>query len=286
MGSVFKIGSATFDFSKNVYVMGILNVTPDSFSDGGFYHSPQVALQRALQMEEEGADLIDLGAESTRPGAAEISVSEEWRRLSPVLEALQGKLKVPLSLDTRKAEIARRALPLGVALINDVSGFAWDPEMLPFLRESRVPAVLMHSRGTPETMGKLTQYGSVVKEVFGFLEARLQELEEKGVERKRLVVDPGFGFAKTPEQNVELLSHLKRFQEWGRPVLVGLSRKSFLDKYFAPSLSPGERGGATEVAHTLAVLRGANILRVHDVKAARNTIRFAQACRLTHEENP
>jgi dihydropteroate synthase len=270
-----RFDSLVFDLSKTVVVMGILNVTPDSFYDGGNYLDPARALDRALQMEEEGARIIDVGAESTRPGARPLSLEEELQRLLPLFKMLGKKLKVPFSVDTRKAEVARKAIEEGASLINDVSGFSFDLGMVNVLQTNEVLAVLMHSRGTPETMKSLTQYDSVAQDLMSFFEKRLQALGSAGIKRERLWIDPGIGFAKTPEQSLEILSQLRGFKSFGLPLMLGVSRKSFLDEYFG-SKDPSERALATEMAHALAILNGANILRVHDVAAALKTARFVQ----------
>ena len=256
--------------------MGVLNVTPDSFSDGGEALDPDEALEKALRMEEEGADLIDVGAESTRPGAKAVPAKEEASRLIPVLRKLISRVKIPFSVDTRKASVARRAVDAGAALVNDVSGFQFDPEMVAFLASWEGPAVLMHSRGDPKTMGTLTHYESLSDELQLFFDSKLQKLQEEGVSPDRLLLDPGIGFAKEGDQNLKILSQLPRFKRFGRPLVVGVSRKSFLEPYFGPTKHPRERALGTEVAHTLAILNGANILRVHDVKAAKRTIGFVK----------
>jgi dihydropteroate synthase len=262
MPLIQKIASRLYDFSEKVYVTGVLNVTPDSFSDGGLFSDPEKAVEQALRMEEEGADFLDIGAESTRPGAKPVPEEEEVSRLLPILQRLIPRLKIPVSVDTRKATVARRAVGEGAAIVNDVSGFQFDPRMIPFLRDSETPAVLMHCRGTPEMVMELDR--------------RLEELERAGISRERLWLDPGIGFGKTGNQNVEILSHLSEFKKWGRPLMVGLSRKSFLEPYFGPTEQPRDRAMGTEIAHTLAILNGANILRVHDVKAAKKTIQFLE----------
>lgn len=251
-------------------------MTPDSFSDGGRFFDPQAALDQALRMEVEGADLIDVGAESTRPGAKEIPAEEERARLEGILNRLTRYLKIPFSIDTRKAAVARWAVREGAGLLNDVSGFGFDPQMLSVLREEKIPAILMHSRGTPETMGRQNQYRSLVEDLGLFFEERLARLEGEGILREKILLDPGVGFAKVGRQNLEILKNLDRFRSFGRPLVVGLSRKSFLEEYFGPTAHPADRGVGTEIAHTLAILRGANILRVHDVAAAKKTIRFVK----------
>lgn len=268
-----KIGNRIFDFTYSVYLIGILNLTPDSFSDGGKFLDPEKALEQAIQMQEEGADILDIGAESTRPGSDEISVEEEIKRLTPLLKKISSKIQIPISIDTRKAAVAKMAIDNGVSLINDVSGFQFDPKIISLLQKTDTPAILMHSRGTPKTMSRQNQYGSLIEDLHSFFEERLTDLEQKGISRERILIDPGIGFAKVGSQNVEVLSGLDRFQSLKRPIVVGLSRKSFLEEYFGPS-HPQERMVGTEVAHALAILKGGNFLRVHDVSKAKKTVKF------------
>lgn len=265
-----KIASQLFDFQQ-VHLVGILNITPDSFSDGNLYNNPEQALKQALALQEQGADLLEIGAESTRPGAEEISLEEELDRLIPVLEIFQNKIKLPLSLDTRKTKVAEKLLPYGVSLINDVSGFEFDKEMIPFLAQHQLPAVLMHSRGTPQTMSHLNKYQNVVDDIVRFYEEKLQLLEKNKVNIQKIILDPGFGFAKVGDQNIELLAGLKKLHTFKLPLMIGLSRKSFLKKYFKEDQSPQERATLSEVAHALCLLQGVQFLRVHDVEAALRT---------------
>jgi dihydropteroate synthase len=242
--------------------MGILNVTPDSFSDGGRYLDPAQALARALEMEAEGADLIDIGAESTRPGAAPVSEEEEKRRLWPVLEALAGKISVPISIDTTKAAVAAGALERGGEILNDVGA---KPEMWPVAARFNAGYVLMHSRGTPQTMQGMTDYGDVTAEVAAFLKKGLAETAAAGINPAAVVCDPGFGFAKTAAQNIALLRGLEAITALGRPVLVGLSRKSFLKSIAGEGALPLSTG----VAEAWAAWHGAHLWRTHNVRAAR-----------------
>jgi len=243
-------------------VMGILNITPDSFSDGGLYQDLEAALERALLMESEGADLIDVGAESSRPNSQGVSVEEEWDRLAPVLKGLSARLKVPISVDTRKGEIARRALDEGALAINDISG-GRDPSLLSAVQETGAGYILMHMRGEPSDMMEHAQYRDVLREVSEELGTSLREVLAEGIEKESLCVDPGFGFAKTPAQNYQLLDGLETFRRWGHPLLVGLSRKRMLREL----VGEGEHAlqAASVTAALLAAQRGAQILRVHDV---------------------
>jgi len=255
-------------------VMGILNLTPDSFSDGGRWLDPARAVERAYQLEAEGADLLDLGAESTRPGAIPVDAEEEARRLFPVLEALarEGRLAVPLAVDTSKAAIAEGALQRGAEIVNDVGGGRFDAGLWPVVARYGAGYVLMHSRGTPRTMGEEAVYGpkGVAAEVAAALGAGMAAATAAGIAAERMVLDPGVGFAKTAEQNLELLAGLGAVAALGRPVLVGLSRKSFLKRI------AGEEHlqVSTGVGETYAATRGARIWRTHEVAPARTAARL------------
>lgn len=253
--------------------MGVLNLTPDSFSDGGLHASPEAALRRAEQIAAEGADLIDLGAESTRPGAEPVGSEEEWRRLEPVLRALGGKFRLPISVDTRHGEVARRALELGADAINDVSNGA-DPVLLSAVAGAKAGYVLMHSRGEPATMMNLATYGDLLGEIRHELGAGLERARTAGIAEERIILDPGFGFAKTPAQNWELLSRLEELAEFGRPLLVGLSRKRMIRECVGEA--PEALAAASAVAAAVAANRGARILRVHDVAATRAVLQVLQ----------
>ena len=251
-------------FDGPAVIMGILNVTPDSFSDGGRYIEPGPAIERGLQMARDGADILDIGGESSRPGAEPVSTAEEIRRVVPVLTGLAAASDVLLSVDTTKAEVAEQALAAGAHIINDISALTADPAMPEVARRHRAGVVLMHMQGTPRTMQAGPAYGDVVEEVARYLADRVRSLADAGLDPSRVVVDPGLGFGKTVEHNVALLRGLPRLARLGRPVLVGASRKSFLghltgravDERLAPSLA----------ALAFAVQQGAHILRVHDVK--------------------
>ncbi len=255
---------------ERTLIMGVLNVTPDSFSDGGRYSDPDGAYARALEMEEEGADIIDIGAESTRPDSKRISAEEEWRRLLPVLKLLRDKLTIPLSLDTYKSEIAERALQYGVTIFNDPSGLTFDSNLAKVAAEHNAGLILNHMRGTPESWGKLPPVADVMGAVIKDLEATVSRARRAGVEKNRIVVDPGLGFGKRREQNSEILAHLERLKELDYPILVGPSRKSFLSH-----ATDGETSFATAAAVTAAVLNGAHIVRVHDVKEMRSAAQIA-----------
>jgi len=255
-------------------VMGVLNVTPDSFSDGGRYLKPADAIAHALEMQENGADIIDLGGESTRPsGAREVPVEEELRRVLPVLRGLEGRLHVPLSIDTRKAEVARAALEHGAVIINDVTALSFDPQMARVAAASRSAVVLMHMRGSPENHMRFARYRDVVIAVTGYLAARAKYAIRAGIPAARIILDPGIGFAKTAQHNLAILNSLPVLCTLGYPVLVGTSRKSFIRRIAGDSAREVEF--ACAAADALAVAAGAAIVRVHDPGAARAAVRMA-----------
>ncbi|MFN2525389.1 MAG: dihydropteroate synthase [Actinomycetota bacterium] len=255
-------------------IMGVLNVTPDSFSDGGLYFEPAAAVERGLEMVEEGADIIDVGGESTRPGAVDVPEEEELRRVIPVLRGLAGA-GVPLSIDTRKAEVARSGLEAGAAILNDTLGEETQRGTDEMAAESGAAMVVMHSRGSPATMRSLTDYDDVVLHVRVFLKERGQELERVGVAPESIVLDPGIGFAKTPAQNLELLRRLGELVDVGRPILVGTSRKSFIGQVL--DLPEDQRVEGTLASVCWAVAKGARIVRVHDVKETKRAVRLTEA---------
>ncbi len=262
--NVWKLKNRTLEWQDRPLVMGVLNVTPDSFSDGGRYLDPDQALDRALEMEAEGADMIDVGGESTRPGAAEISVEVEQARILPVVAKLRGRLKIPLSIDTWKAAVATAALNEGAEIVNDVSAGRWDPMLWSAVEHFRAGYVLMHALDRPATMQKEPAYLDVSAEIVDFLGKFLARADENGIALESIVCDPGFGFGKTLQHNLTLLRDLETFRGLRRPILVGLSRKSFL-KLIGGS-QPLEI--TNEQAHVWAAARGAAIWRVHDVPAA------------------
>jgi len=267
----FPIGKRVFDFSDTPYFLGILNLTPDSFSDGARYLKPERALEHALALQAQGVDLLDIGAESTRPGADEISIEEELSRLIPLFELLQGKINIPISLDTRKVKVIERLIPYGIDLINDVSAFEHDPEMLDFLAQTKLPAILMHQRGKPKNMSLLNQYTNISEDVRKYFEEKLNFLAKNGMETGRFILDVGIGFAKVGLQNMQILSSLSGLHSLGLPLLVGLSRKSFLKKYFKEEHEAAERGTLSEVAQALCMQQKVQFLRVHDVQSAQRT---------------
>jgi dihydropteroate synthase len=271
-----QIGARLFD-GPGPFIMGIVNATPDSFSDGGRYLDPAAAVAHALRLAEEGADLVDLGGESTRPGAPPVAEDEEIRRVVPVVEALRARdFPLPISIDTSKAAVARAALAVGADLVNDVAGLA-DPALARVVAEAGVPVVLMHSRGTPADMQSRASYGDLVAEVRAELAEGLLRVAAAGVAPERVILDPGIGFAKTAEHGFELLARLDELRALGRPLLVGPSRKSFIGKVTGAPV--GERLPGTLAAVTAAVLAGAELVRVHDVAATRQAAQVAAAIR-------
>lgn len=270
----FRDREMTFE---RVRVMGILNVTPDSFSDGGEFLSPQKAVERALEMEREGADMIDIGAESTRPNAKAVSEAEELDRLLPVIREVHSRVHIPISVDTTKPSVAREVLREGAEIINNVDGLHAEGEMADVVREFQAGLILMHRRGTPQTMQDFTQYEDVAEEVFGELDQSLNEVVAAGVTPEQIVMDPGIGFSKRAEQNLELIARLERFQVWNRPILVGPSRKSFIGALIGKE--PRERDWGTAAAVGLAVAYGANLVRIHEVSAMGDVVKVAEAIR-------
>jgi dihydropteroate synthase len=256
-------------------VMGVLNVTPDSFSDGGRYLDPGAAVKHALEMVDEGADLIDIGAESSRPGAEPVPEAEELRRLIPVVQEVCRRVSVPVSVDTTKAAVARAAIDAGAAMVNDISACRADPAMPAVVAETGAGLVLMHMQGTPQTMQQAPCYGSVVDDVRDFLHARMQAAVQAGVAADHILLDPGIGFGKNLDHNLTLLARLDALQSLGRPILVGVSRKAFIGEVLGRRTDDRLMGTAAAVA--IAVFRGAGVVRVHDVKAMQDVVRMVYA---------
>jgi dihydropteroate synthase len=276
-GFVITTRHGPIDMSRRTAVMGIVNVTPDSFSDGGRYFDAARAVAHGERMAHEGADLIDVGGESTRPGALPVSAEEEIARVIPVIRGLRRIISLPISIDTMKSKVARAALDEGADVINDISALGFDAAMASLAAAEKVPVALMHMQGTPRTMQQSPSYGDVVEEVRTYLHSRMQFAVESGVETERIVIDPGIGFGKNLEHNLALLRGLAAVTALGRPVLVGTSRKTFLGKLL--DAAPEERLEGSLAAAVAAVLAGANIVRVHDVKEAVRAVRIADALR-------
>jgi dihydropteroate synthase len=272
---IFRARQFEFRFPRPALVMGIVNVTPDSFSDGGKFSSPAKAVAHALELVAQGAEILDIGGESTRPGAGPVSENEELRRVIPVIKNLAAKVKIPLSIDTVKPAVARAALDAGASIVNDVAANRSDDAMWKIVAESGAGYVCMHAQGGPRTMQKNPVYKNVVRDVGAFFRERLGKLEAAGVAADRVVFDPGIGFGKTPEHNLQLLANLRRFTRLKRPLLLGVSRKSFIGKLLGAALN--ERLPASLACATLAVASGVQIIRVHDVAETVQAVRLAEA---------
>lgn len=272
---LMKFRNYTYNLRERTHIMGILNFTPDSFYDQGRYFKLDSALLRAEKMEEEGADFIDIGAESTRPGSKPISAKEEIDRLKPLLPLIRKRIRVPISVDTYKSETARFALEEGCEIINDISGLRFDPKMAPLLARYRSYVVIMHIKGRPQTMQKNPRYSDLMAEIYNYLKERIDYAKAGGIKEERIIVDPGIGFGKRLEDNYEILRRLEELKGLGAPILVGPSRKSFIG--LTLNLPAEERLEGTIAACVLAVLSGANILRVHDVKEIKRAVKMAEA---------
>ena len=270
-----RVGHQLLPTASRCLVMGVVNVTPDSFSDGGRFVDPDAAVAHGLALAEEGADLLDVGGESTRPGASDVEAATELARVLPVVERLAGATAVPLSVDTRKAAVARAALAAGATMVNDVSGARDDPEVLAVAAEAKAALVLMHMRGTPATMQDDPRYDDVVGEVEAFLAECCAAAEAAGVAPDALVVDPGIGFGKRDPHNYALLAALPRLTRLGHPLMVGTSRKGFIGRALGLAVDQREEGTAATV--TWAVERGARIVRVHQVRSMVRVVRMTEA---------
>lgn len=246
-------------------VMGVLNVTPDSFSDGGTFETPQKAVEHALRMEDEGADLIDVGGESSRPGAEPVEPELELKRVLPVIEGIRKRSRIGISVDTYRASTAEKALDAGADIVNDISALRFDPAMVSLIAERRVPVVLMHMLGTPRDMQKNPRYSDCVAEILAFFDERIDYCRKHRVDKTKIIIDPGIGFGKRLNDNLALLSNLSRFKKYGLPVLIGASRKSFISMLHEGKGEPSQRIGGSIAAAVTAARHGADILRVHDV---------------------
>ncbi len=267
-GRTLKLGESTI-------VVGVLNVTPDSFSDGGQHFDAARAIEHALQMESDGADIVEVGGESTRPGAPDLSANEELARVSPVVKELGKRLRVPIAIDTYKSEVARVALDLGASIINDVSALRFDARIAEEAARNSALLVLMHMRGTPQTMQKIEPSLDIFGEIETDFNTSILEAESRGVKRKQIILDPGIGFGKTLEQNLSILNHLHRFEKFEMPLMIGTSRKSFIGRLTGRPESDRVFGTAASVA--LAISRGAHMVRVHDVKEMSEVARISDA---------
>lgn len=271
-----RLGRMFQSIGERTLVMGILNITPDSFSDGGKFTDAAAAIAHGLDMAANGADIIDVGGQSTRPGSEATTAAEERARIVPVIEKLAAELDIPISVDTYQAEVAEAALDAGAAIVNDISGATFDPEMPSLIAGRRCPAVLMHILGTPKDMQSSPEYSDLMGEVTAFLRERLKCLSEAGVDERLLMIDPGIGFGKTVEHNLEILRRLGELKSIGRPILVGTSRKSTIGKVLG-GLPPEERLEGTAATVALSIVNGADIVRVHDVKEIARVVRMTDA---------
>lgn len=279
-----KLIRSTLDLESHVQVMGVLNVTPDSFSDGGQFNDIERAVNRALEIEAEGADILDIGGESTRPGSLTLSAEEEAARVFPVLEKLQGRLSIPISIDTTKFDVVRDAIERGAEIVNDISGLRFDSRLAELAAETGAALVLMHSRGTPETMQQIPFAEDIFAEVAGGLRWSIEQAQQRGVRQEKIILDPGIGFGKTARQNLELINQLDRLAtEFDLPVLLGTSRKSFIKRTLDERMTATKRNDKRErVAGTAASIvigieRGARIVRVHDVAEMVAVVRLTEA---------
>jgi dihydropteroate synthase len=265
----------TIELGKRTAIIGVLNITPDSFSDGGQNFEPERAIDRALELESEGADIIEVGGESTRPGATRLPVHEELARVLPVLRGFSGRLRIPIAIDTYKSEVAAAAVELGVAIINDVSALRFDSALADVAASAGAILVLMHMRGEPGNMQKIEPSKDIFEEIDGDLNQAIHLAVSRGVKHNQIIVDPGIGFGKTLEQNLAIINHLDRFESFGLPLMVGTSRKSFIGRLTGREASDRLFGTAASVA--AAIIRGAHIVRVHDVNQMLDVVRVTDA---------
>jgi dihydropteroate synthase len=275
-GRLWKIGDRTFDLSRQGLIMGVLNVTPDSFSDGGNFFDMENALEHGLRMAAEGANIVDVGGESTRPGAEAVAAEEELGRVIPVIERLHTKTEVVISIDTSKAEVARAAIRAGASIVNDVTGGRGDEEMMPLIAETKSAFIIVHMQGTPKRMQIAPQYTNVVSEISNFFRQQYDRAIVYSIDPMAIAFDPGIGFGKTLEHNLELLAHLEMLRTCDRPIVIGVSRKSFLGKLIN-STQISDRLAPAVALTSLLRTRGADVFRVHDVKENVNALKITEA---------
>ncbi len=276
MPSNLIIRGRCFEWGQRTYIMGVLNVTPDSFSDGGEFNTVSAALAQARSLVANGADIIDIGGQSTRPGAKQITLAEELDRVLPVLQEARKEITVPISVDTTRALVAKASVEIGADMVNDISGGTFDPEMLPTVASLDVPIVLMHLRGNPQTMQQMTNYENLIDEIYNFLAQQITVATTVGIDREKIIIDPGIGFAKNYEQNLEIFRRLPELRKLNSPILVGPSRKSFIGRILNQP-DPTSRVWGTAAACCAAIFKGADILRVHDVREMREVCLVADA---------
>jgi len=274
---IVRCKKGDLNLSKRTHIMGVINVTPDSFSDGGFFFDPNRAIAHALKLVDEGADIIDIGGETTRPGSKPITAETEISRVIPVIERLAPKIDVPISIDTYKSLVAERAIEAGAEIINDISALNFDPKMLEIVSRHDIPVVLMHIKGTPENMQQNPCYVSVISEIIEYLKDSIEMAEKAGIDPHKIIIDPGIGFGKSLDDghNLKIINRLSEFKSLGKPILVGPSRKAFIGKILNADVTQREEGTAAAVS--AAVLNGANIVRVHNVGMIRKVVRVIDA---------
>jgi dihydropteroate synthase len=275
MNSTISWGDHKIRFGKRTLVMGIVNVTPDSFSDGGQFYDPQVAISHAKKLVSEGADIIDIGGESTRPGSEAVSLEDELDRVIPAIKGIAHENSIPISIDTCKSEVAMAALDAGASMINDISAMTFDPKIADVASENGVPLILMHMQGTPKNMQKNPEYIDVVGDIKEFLNERIEFAVSKGVSKDKIIIDPGIGFGKTLENNYDIIRRLNEFTEVGQPVLIGTSRKSFIGQTLDLEVTDRLIGSLATI--TMSIINGVDIVRVHDVKESMQTVRMTDA---------
>jgi len=285
-------GAHRLSLGNRTCIMGILNVTPDSFSDGGLFFSCDAAVAHGEKLAEAGADIIDIGGESTRPFSEPVSIEEECRRVLPVIEKLAKRVSIPISIDTTKASIAREAIESGASIINDISAMYSDPDMIGVVAKYEVPVVIMHMKGTTKTMQVSPHYDDLIKEIKGFFEKAIDRAEKNGIARSKIIIDPGIGFGKTVEHNLLIIKYIDKFKTLNNPILIGPSRKSFIRNILESShdgdtkLEMPELETGTQAAIAAAVLKGAHIVRVHDVAKARSTLELIDSIRSVRYDKP
>jgi len=270
-----SLGDAKLDFSKKVAIMGILNLTPDSFYDGGKFCKESSILKRVEEMIEEGADIIDIGGESTRPGAKKVSLEEEAKRVIPVIKKLRKHFKIPISIDTYKSKLAKKALESGANMVNDISGLKFDPQMKKIISKYDVPVVIMHIKGVPQNMQINPEYTDLMGEIISYLKDSIKTAEKEGIDPQKIIIDPGIGFGKTTKNNLEIIRRLPELKKLDKPILIGVSRKSFIGNILRLPLS--ERLEGSLAANSIAVFQGASIVRTHDIKATRRVADLVKA---------
>ena len=277
-----QVNGKDYTLGRRTWIMGILNVTPNSFSDGGLFLDKDKAVEHGLQLIEDGADILDVGGESTRPGSDAISVEEEIRRIIPVISEIRKKSAALISVDTTKTEVGQKALDAGADILNDISSFRFDPEMMTLAAEKKVPVILMHMKGMPKTMQVNPTYDDLLNEVKSFLEERVESALSFGIQREKIIADPGIGFGKGLHHNLCLIKNLHFLEELNLPILLGVSRKAFIGQIL--KLPPEERIEGTIASALLSILNGAHILRVHDVAAVKRAVAVAEA--IMNEDSP